>query len=123
MTPQQLIRQAAPNLSEEEAARILEVLYPRLVDAQEVARVFGVSRDWVYENAEALGARVLGNGPKARKRFVLAEVADGLARMNARTPKPSDEARTVLPHRASKRKAQKGRTPTGAPLLPYRSAA
>lgn len=41
----------------------------RLVDAQELADVLGVSRDYVYRHASELGAIPLGSGPKARIRF------------------------------------------------------
>jgi predicted DNA-binding transcriptional regulator AlpA len=45
-----------------------------LVDAAAVARYLGCKRSWVYENADWLGARPLGLGPKPRLRFSLAEV-------------------------------------------------
>jgi len=41
-----------------------------LVDAASVAEHLGVSRDYVYEHADDLGARRLGSGPRARLRFV-----------------------------------------------------
>lgn len=41
----------------------------RLVDAAAVAAILGCSRQWVYANAEALGGRRLGDGPKPRLRF------------------------------------------------------
>lgn len=34
------------------------------LDAQEVARRLGVSREWVYEHAEELGASRIGKGPR-----------------------------------------------------------
>jgi hypothetical protein len=37
--------------------------------ATDVAVRFGVSRTWVYDNAERLGAIRLGTGSKARLRF------------------------------------------------------
>jgi hypothetical protein len=40
-----------------------------LITATEVAVRFGVSRTWVYDNAEALGVIRLGTGAKARLRF------------------------------------------------------
>jgi hypothetical protein len=39
------------------------------LDAQEVARRLGVSRDWVYEHADELGASRMGSGPRPRLRF------------------------------------------------------
>lgn len=41
----------------------------RLVDAQELADVLRVSRAFVYEHADELGAIPLGTGPKPRLRF------------------------------------------------------
>lgn len=46
----------------------------RLVSAAEVARELNVGRQWVYEHAEELGARRLGDGPRARLRFDLETV-------------------------------------------------
>jgi hypothetical protein len=43
----------------------------KLVDAATLAGVLGVSRAWVYENAQRLGARRLGEGPRGRLRFDL----------------------------------------------------
>jgi hypothetical protein len=40
-----------------------------LVSAAEIARRFGVSRAWVYENADRLGAVRLGRGERPRLRF------------------------------------------------------
>lgn len=42
----------------------------RFVDAAEVARVLGVTRDWVYLHARELGAIRLG-GPHGRRRYDL----------------------------------------------------
>jgi hypothetical protein len=49
------------------------------IDAAEVARRFNVSRDYVYAHAAELGARPLGDGPRARLRFDPAQVATALA--------------------------------------------
>src|SRR4051812_44292192 len=46
--------------------------------AAEVATRFGVSRSWVYENAERLGAMRLGNGTRARLRFDPGRVREAL---------------------------------------------
>lgn len=60
-----------------------------LVDANEIARRFRVSRDFVYEHANDLGAVRLGNGPKARLRFDPAKVAQTLRKPPEHTaPKP-----------------------------------
>lgn len=39
------------------------------IDAAQVARRFSLSRDYVYEHADELGAVRLGDGPRARLRF------------------------------------------------------
>ena len=46
----------------------------RLVSAAEVAHELGVGRQWIYEHAEELGARRLGDGPCGRLRFDLETV-------------------------------------------------
>lgn len=54
----------------------------KMLTATEVAELFGVSRRWVYDHAEVLGARRLGTGTRPRLRFDPDEVAeriDGLA--------------------------------------------
>lgn len=74
----------APASIEQIAERIAELLRgeptsPDLIDAAEVARRFGISRAYVYEHADRLGARRLGDGPRARLRFDPTEVAAALA--------------------------------------------
>ncbi len=46
-------------------------LSPGLLTAAQLAQALNVSRAWVYENAGRLGARKLGDGPRARLRFDL----------------------------------------------------
>ncbi len=66
-------------LAEAVAARVVERLRdeavppsePGLVDAAALARALGVSPSYVYSRSSELGARRLGNGPKARLRFDL----------------------------------------------------
>ena len=66
------------------ANRVAEKLRPRadgLVGVQDVARALGMSRGWVYRNADVLGARRIGAGRKPPLRFNLAvtlERAQGL---------------------------------------------
>jgi hypothetical protein len=65
----------APDTIEAIAQRVAELLkhhqaHPaNLIDANELARRTGLSRAWIYENAEALGAIRIGTGPKPRLRF------------------------------------------------------
>src|SRR4051812_5178218 len=67
------------------ARRVAELLQesparatPRLVSAAEIARRFDVTRQWVYENADRLGAIRLGRGARPRLRFDLQRVANAL---------------------------------------------
>jgi predicted DNA-binding transcriptional regulator AlpA len=39
------------------------------LDAREAASRLGVTREWVYEHANELGASRIGNGPRPRLRF------------------------------------------------------
>jgi hypothetical protein len=66
-----LARRVAELLSDDEAGG-------DLVDAAELARRFSVSRDYVYEHADELGAVRLGNGSRARLRFNLMTVRERL---------------------------------------------
>jgi hypothetical protein len=50
-----------------------------LVDARAMAAELGVGRDWVYANADRLGAIRLGDGPRARLRFDPARAHEVLA--------------------------------------------
>ena len=74
------------------ARKVVELLEQRgvqkraLVDAAELARLFGIERSWVYSHAIELGVVKLGDGPKPRLRFdpevaarVLRRVGDGSA--------------------------------------------
>lgn len=92
------------------AARVADLLRSgrvgaELVDAAEIARRFGVSRDFVYGHADDLGAVRLGDGPKARLRFDPANVGQVLR-------KPREKA--ALPPR------RQGRNRGSYSLLPVR---
>jgi predicted RNA polymerase sigma factor len=54
---------------------------PRLLTVAAVSAEFGVSIDWVYANARALGAIRLGSGPRARLRFDRATIMDRIAKV------------------------------------------
>jgi hypothetical protein len=53
-----------------------------LISAAEVAELWGVERDWVYEHADRLGARRLGAGKRPRLRFDPDEVAERIAALS-----------------------------------------
>lgn len=79
-----------PEAVEAVARKVVELLEARglqkrrLVDAAELAAMFGIERSWVYSHAIELGAVKLGEGKKPRLRFdpeiaarVLRKVGDG----------------------------------------------
>ena len=71
------------------AERVVELLRGEsiggdLIDSVEVARRFSVSRDYVYEHAEELGAIRLGSGSRARLRFDPATVRERLSQLPVR---------------------------------------
>ena len=114
---------ALDRLADEIAARVLVRLGratpangERLVDAAEIARVYGKTRSWVYEHAGELGATRLGSGPRPRLGFSVRRVAECLEKVDRPAPQPQPESPT--PRRRHQRA---GRTATGAPLLHVRS--
>lgn len=77
------------------ARRVAELLGPTeagLTDARGIADQLGVTRGWVYANADRLGAVRLGRGPKARLRFDL-QRAQGAVRAIAE----QEEAKAQAP--------------------------
>lgn len=75
----------------------------RMLTAAEVSRLWGISRRWVYENAEALGARRLGDGSRPRLRFDPEEVADRL-----RSARADEDRRGAGVRRGNPRKRNRG---------------
>lgn len=77
----------APESIEAVAQRVAELVAaatakppsrPERITAEEVSRWWGVSRRWVYDHAEELGAQRLGSGRRPRLRFDPDEVAERL---------------------------------------------
>lgn len=75
----------APESIEAVAQRVAELVAaaepaprPERITAEEVSRWWGVSRRWVYDHAEELGARRMGSGRRPRLRFDPDEVAERL---------------------------------------------
>ncbi len=75
-----MIEEIAKRISDAVVTRVIEVLgderrdawvrQPMFwLDAEEVARLLGVSRDWVYGHADELGEARVGAGPRPRLRF------------------------------------------------------
>ncbi len=112
------------------AARVAELLEPRLVEALEaksvqldtagplvdaatVADTLGLTRSTVYARADELGAIRLGDGPKPRLRFDL-ERARSAWRGSGREPAPE-------PRRQPTHRRRYTATRSSAELLPIRS--
>jgi|SRR5918996_523275 hypothetical protein len=101
-----------PMVVEAIAQRVAELLRAeldlaaRLLTPSEVADRFAVSRTWVYEHADELGAIRLGQGPKARLRFDIERVQRALSRA-PREDAPPDESR-------GRRRMKKGLLPIGS---------
>lgn len=121
------VRRAAAELTpeaiEQIAQRVAEILggwdgradqpsrSPQLVDAVRLARLLGVSRQWIYEHADELGAVQLGDGERPRLRFdpaVAAGALEGRRRGELAEPEPAER-------RVGGRSR---RRPTTVPLLP-----
>jgi hypothetical protein len=106
------------------ADRVASLVVERLADATgrrwlspaELAEVLGVERSWVYENAARLGARRLGDGPKARLRFRLDDVERATACSESRGSRLA-ATRTVEPKR---QRRGRGRLGTDIELVPVR---
>ncbi len=84
----------------------------QLVDASQLARQLGITRAWVYEHANELGANTLGDGPRPRLRFDPETAAQAL--QARRRPKP---ARLPTPD-ASRPGRPRRRPSSTVPLLP-----
>ncbi len=121
----QLPREAGPQASigvaiswesvEAIARRVVELLQEHgdreFVDAQELARILGISRSTVYERAGELGAIRLGCGSRARLRFNVAEATAAL-----RAPEP----RTQRTTRRTQPRCRRQHRIAEADLLPIR---
>jgi len=92
-----------------------DVIPPTLLSADQLARHLGLSRAWVYEHSEQLGAIRLGAGPRARLRFDLQRATDALGARVA-DPKPADRA----PAPGAPRRGRRPPGQASAPLLPVR---
>jgi hypothetical protein len=102
------------------AHRVVELLQEsspqpnKLLTAAELARHFGVSRDWVYEHANELGVIRLGEGNRGRLRFdmqVAAEAISARTRTTTAQPTPTPKRRRGRPRK---------RPASSIPLIPYR---
>ena len=111
MTPADLER-LADLVAERLVGELAPLAADTLLDAEEVARRLGVERDYVYRHQARLGARRLGDGGKARIRFVWSDV---LAAFPCSASRGSPVAETRV--RASGRPR---RRTSSVPLVPIR---
>jgi predicted DNA-binding transcriptional regulator AlpA len=98
-----VIDEIADRLSDAIVTRVLEALRSERIitpapstvtwlDAHEVAQRLGVSREWVYEHADDLGASRLGTGARPRLRFP-PQVVDQRGNGASVTETPSQQAK------------------------------
>lgn len=111
-------------LVERVAVRVVEMLVERghapasrLVDAEELACLLGVSRSTIYDRASELGAVQLGDGGRPRLRFDVEQArAAWTRRVSSERSQPAE-----VPASAPVRRRRRDRHATGAaPLLPVK---
>jgi hypothetical protein len=116
----------APETIERIAQRVVQLLHherdqlnngadaPRdLMDAGELARHLGLTRAWVYEHAQQLGAIAVGDGPRPRLRFDAQTAIKALNVRQRRDEAVETKADGPHPGRPRRRLA-----PSTVPLLP-----
>lgn len=117
------VEQFPPETIEAIAQRVAELLrqpHPPtsgrgLVTAEQLASQLGLSRAWVYEHAQELGAIRLGAGPKARLRFNPTTAAEALANRDDRDAPPAPRTAPV-----GRRGRPRSQPAAGTTLLPIR---
>jgi hypothetical protein len=82
---------------------------PEWIDAEELARRFGLTRTWVYENAGRLGGIKVSDGPRSRLRFDPQVATQALRHRTEPVP-------AIEPPRPTA--TRRRRTPPDGPLLP-----
>lgn len=87
---------------------------PRLVTVAQVRDEFGVSADWLYANADVLGAIRLGSGPRARLRFDRTTIAERIAKL-------ASDGRRGRPARGGRKRARAGEDGGLLPILDTRA--
>jgi hypothetical protein len=119
----------AEQIAELLAPRMAELLLPhvlaalsapapaasRLVDAAELAGLLGVSRAWVYEHREELGAQRIGSGPRPRLRFDV-ETARAAFLCSSGNDSQAAGSPSTADDRARSARRRTGRRPTRLPV-------
>jgi hypothetical protein len=108
LTPRELL------LADAIAERVAELLGAenvpgghRLMSAAEVAHELNVGRQWVYEHAEELGARRLGDSPRGRLRFDLETVRTATACLMSKQSHGQDASAGAKSEDAPKRRERR----------------
>jgi hypothetical protein len=83
---------------------------PRLMTVAQVRDEFGVSADWLYANAEALGVIRLGSGPRARLRFDRTKIAERITTL-------ASDGRRARSARGRRKRARAGEDGGLLPIL------
>jgi hypothetical protein len=117
------VEQLPPETIEAIAQRVAQLLSehraptagPQLVDAEQLAPQLGLTRAWVYQHAQELGAIRLGHGPKARLRFNPITAAEALADRDQDAELKSSGSAAKRTRGRPRRKP-----PSGTTLLPIR---
>ncbi len=116
LSDDEMLDALADRLADRLATRLELAIRPReaLIDANEVARMMGKTRAWVYDHAGELGAMRLGSGSKPRLGFYPARAVEYLESVANPPPLP-------LPKPAPpRRRPRPGYTAAGAKLLAVR---
>ena len=116
----------APETIERIAQRVVQLLHHEpntnddgtpaardLMDAGQLARHLGLTRAWVYEHAQQLGAIQLGDGPRPRLRFDPQTAMQAFNERQRRSEPQLAQADGPRPGRPRRRHA-----PASVPLLP-----
>ncbi len=96
--------QLAPESIEAIAQRVAELVRApeavQFIDAAEVARRFDVSRDYVYEHADELGAVRLGKGSRPRLKFDVKKVTERFGSIQSSEPQRENRSAVRRPSTA-----------------------
>lgn len=120
------VAEMPPDAIEQIAQRVVQLLHheretinndptkpAELIDAGQLARRFGLTRTWVYENAGRLGAIEISDGPRPRLRFDPQVAAQALQpRQRVTEPIPAADMPRPTPRR------RRPSTPPPVEMLP-----
>ena len=93
--PVQLSRESIEAVAQRVAELVRSPEAVQFIDAVEVSHRFGVSREYVYEHADELGAVRLGEGSRPRLRFDVQKVAERFGSL-ASSRNPQRENRSAV---------------------------